>query len=80
MGAVYLDFPAGSLSFYTVAPGTTTHLHTFSATFTEALFAGFGLWSDRPGSSLSLSSLKEAEPGGSSDPHKDKDVHLKKVF
>lgn len=52
--AVYLDFPAGLLSFYTVASDTMTHLHTFIITFTEALFPGFGLWSDRSGSSVSL--------------------------
>ncbi|KAK0138937.1 Stonustoxin subunit beta [Merluccius polli] len=57
---VYLDRPAGSLSFYRVSPGvggsshTPTHIHTFQTTFTqEDLLPGFGLWSG-PGSSLSL--------------------------
>lgn len=65
--AVYLDFAAGSLSFYTVASGTMNHLHTFNTTFTEALFPGFGLWSDKSGSTVSLCSLKKAELGGSND-------------
>ncbi|CAL8249917.1 unnamed protein product [Boreogadus saida] len=45
---VFLDRPAGSMSFYTVSPGgggssdTLTHLHTFQATFTqEDLLPGF---------------------------------------
>ncbi|XP_033986604.1 NLR family CARD domain-containing protein 3-like [Trematomus bernacchii] len=43
--AVYLDHPAGSLSFYRVSSrGTLTHLHTFRTTFTETLYAGFGFW------------------------------------
>ncbi|XP_056434416.1 protein NLRC3-like [Gadus chalcogrammus] len=47
---VYLDRPAGSLSFYRVSPGgagssdTLTHLHTFQASFTqEDLLPGVGL-------------------------------------
>ena len=49
---VYLDRPAGTLSFYRVSPGgggssdTLTHLHTFRTTFTqEDLLPGFRLWS-----------------------------------
>uniref|UniRef100_A0AAR2M4H4 B30.2/SPRY domain-containing protein n=1 Tax=Pygocentrus nattereri TaxID=42514 RepID=A0AAR2M4H4_PYGNA len=39
---VYVDCPAGSLSFYSVCNDQTlTHLHTFSTTFTEPLCAGF---------------------------------------
>ncbi|CAL8357999.1 unnamed protein product [Gadus morhua 'NCC'] len=48
---VYLDRPAGSLSFYRVSPGgggssdTLTHLHTFWSSFTqEDLLPGVGLW------------------------------------
>ncbi|XP_073686395.1 protein NLRC3-like [Garra rufa] len=43
---VYLDWPAGVLSFYSVS-GThaLTHLHTFKTTFTEPLYAGFGVYS-----------------------------------
>ncbi|XP_053189428.1 NLR family CARD domain-containing protein 3-like [Scomber japonicus] len=49
--AVYVDCPAGTLSFYRVSSDTLIHLHTFKTTFTEPLYAGFGLWS---GSSVSL--------------------------
>ncbi|KAI4902683.1 hypothetical protein NFI96_012333, partial [Prochilodus magdalenae] len=42
---VYLDCPAGTLSFYSVStdPHTLTHLHTFTTTFTEPLYTGFTL-------------------------------------
>ncbi|XP_045905047.1 NACHT, LRR and PYD domains-containing protein 3-like [Micropterus dolomieu] len=40
--AVYLDYAAGSLSFYRVSCDTLIHLHTFSTTFTEPLYPGFG--------------------------------------
>ncbi|KAK0140878.1 NACHT, LRR and PYD domains-containing protein 12 [Merluccius polli] len=60
---VYLDRPAGSLSFYRVSPGvggsshTLTHIHTFRTTFTqEDLLPGFRLWS---GSSVSLCGLRQ---------------------
>ncbi|XP_064859508.1 NACHT, LRR and PYD domains-containing protein 3-like isoform X2 [Oncorhynchus nerka] len=40
---VYLDWPAGTLSFYSVSSsGTLTHLYTFYTTFTEPLYPGFG--------------------------------------
>ncbi|XP_062400002.1 stonustoxin subunit beta-like [Sardina pilchardus] len=38
---VYLDWPAGTLSFYGVSSNTLTHLHTFHSTFTEPLYPGF---------------------------------------
>ncbi|XP_076145389.1 NACHT, LRR and PYD domains-containing protein 12-like isoform X2 [Alosa pseudoharengus] len=38
---VYLDWPAGTLSFYSVSSHTLTHLHTFHSTFTEPLYPGF---------------------------------------
>ncbi|XP_076736846.1 protein NLRC3 [Maylandia zebra] len=50
--AVYVDCPAGTLSFYRVSSDTLIHLHTFNTTFTEPLYPGFTLWS--PGSSVSL--------------------------
>uniref|UniRef100_A0A8P4KDL6 Protein NLRC3 n=2 Tax=Dicentrarchus labrax TaxID=13489 RepID=A0A8P4KDL6_DICLA len=54
--AVYVDWPAGTLSFYRVSSDTLIHLHTVNSTFTEPLYPGFGLswWS---GSSVSLCSL-----------------------
>ncbi|XP_051720542.1 NLR family CARD domain-containing protein 3-like isoform X3 [Ctenopharyngodon idella] len=51
---VYLDQPAGTLSFYSVSD-TLTHIHTFTSTFTEPLYAGFGLYY---GSSVSLCDIK----------------------
>ncbi|XP_042576949.1 stonustoxin subunit beta-like, partial [Cyprinus carpio] len=49
---VYLDWSAGSLSFYSVSDThTLTHLHTINTTFTEPLYAGFRLY---PDSSVSL--------------------------
>ncbi|CAL8279409.1 unnamed protein product [Merluccius merluccius] len=58
---VYVDRPAGSLSFYRVSPGvggssdTLTHIHTFWTTFIqEDLLPGFMVW---PGSSVSLCGL-----------------------
>ncbi|XP_047434321.1 NACHT, LRR and PYD domains-containing protein 3-like [Mugil cephalus] len=52
--AVYVDCPAGTLSFYRVSSETLVHLHTFNTTFTEPLFPGFRLFAD---SSVSLCSL-----------------------
>ena len=59
---VYVDRPAGSLSFYRVSPGvggsshTLTHIHTLWTTFTqEDLLPGFRFYG--PGSSVSLCGL-----------------------
>ncbi|KAM6893282.1 NLR family CARD domain-containing protein 3-like isoform 2-T3 [Lycodopsis pacificus] len=55
--AVYVDCPAGSLSFYRVSSDTLIHLYTFNTTFTEPLYPGFGFWSSYgtvSGSSVSL--------------------------
>ncbi|CAL8366560.1 unnamed protein product, partial [Lota lota] len=59
---VYLDRPAGTLSFYRVSPDvggssdTLTHIHTFQSTFTqEDLLPGFELWGE--GTSVSLCRL-----------------------
>ncbi|XP_076152195.1 NACHT, LRR and PYD domains-containing protein 3-like isoform X3 [Alosa pseudoharengus] len=43
---VYLDWPAGTLSFYSVSTDTLTHLHTFHSTFTEPLYPGFSVWGE----------------------------------
>ncbi|KAK9981755.1 hypothetical protein ABG768_001279 [Culter alburnus] len=49
---VYLDWSAGSLSFYRVSDThTLTHIHTFNTTFTEPLYAGIVVY---PDSSVSL--------------------------
>ncbi|KAM4711443.1 NLR family CARD domain-containing protein 3-like [Anableps anableps] len=39
--AVYVDYPAGILSFYIVSSDTLIHLHTFNTEFTEILYPGF---------------------------------------
>uniref|UniRef100_UPI0037E7D608 NLR family CARD domain-containing protein 3-like n=1 Tax=Semicossyphus pulcher TaxID=241346 RepID=UPI0037E7D608 len=57
--AVYVDCPAGTLSFYRVSSDTLIHLHTFNTTSTEPLYPGFMSWS--PGSSVCLCSLQEGE-------------------
>uniref|UniRef100_A0A3Q4BP80 NACHT domain-containing protein n=1 Tax=Mola mola TaxID=94237 RepID=A0A3Q4BP80_MOLML len=58
--AVYVDCPAGILSFYTVQSDKLTHLHTFNTTFTEPLYPAFGLIASF--SSVSLCSLEEEPP------------------
>ncbi|XP_042369532.1 neoverrucotoxin subunit beta-like [Plectropomus leopardus] len=40
---VFLDWSAGTLSFYTVSSNTMTHLYTFHADFSEPLYPGFKL-------------------------------------
>uniref|UniRef100_A0AAZ1XMH8 NACHT, LRR and PYD domains-containing protein 12-like n=1 Tax=Oreochromis aureus TaxID=47969 RepID=A0AAZ1XMH8_OREAU len=49
--AVYVDCPAGTLSFYRVSSDTLIHLHTFNTTFTEKLYPGFRV---HPGASMTL--------------------------
>ncbi|XP_063325045.1 NACHT, LRR and PYD domains-containing protein 3-like [Pelmatolapia mariae] len=49
--AVYVDCPAGTLSFYRVSSYTLIHLHTFNTTFTQTLYPGFWVGC---GSSVSL--------------------------
>lgn len=41
--AVFLDTPAGVLSFYRLNSGLLLHLHTFSATFNQPLYPAFRL-------------------------------------
>ncbi|KAL7840553.1 hypothetical protein AOLI_G00258760 [Acnodon oligacanthus] len=53
---VFLDWGSGTLSFYTISPThTLAHLHTFTTTFTEPLYAGFWIY---PDSSLSLCDIE----------------------
>ncbi|XP_058469174.1 NLR family CARD domain-containing protein 3-like [Solea solea] len=52
--SVYVDCPAGTLSFYSVSSDSLIHLHTFRTTFTEPVYPGFWVW---PGSSVSLCPL-----------------------
>ncbi|XP_051781833.1 tripartite motif-containing protein 16-like isoform X3 [Erpetoichthys calabaricus] len=52
---VYLDWPAGSLTFYSVSH-TMTILHRFNTTFTEPLYPGFGFWLS-PNSSVKICHL-----------------------
>ncbi|XP_067311031.1 NLR family CARD domain-containing protein 3-like isoform X1 [Pseudorasbora parva] len=54
---VYLDWMAGTLSFYGVSDtNTLTHLHTFNSTFTEPLYAGIGVYL---GGSVSLCEITQ---------------------
>ncbi|XP_071398312.1 NLR family CARD domain-containing protein 3-like isoform X2 [Centroberyx affinis] len=70
--AVYLDWPAGSLSFYSVFHDTLIHIHTFHSTFTEPLYPAFGFGASlrvmlgfrlsvSSGSSVSLCQVEERE-------------------
>ncbi|XP_062397300.1 stonustoxin subunit beta-like [Sardina pilchardus] len=43
---VYLDWPAGTLSFFSVCSGTLKLLHTFDAIFAEPLYPGFYIASE----------------------------------
>uniref|UniRef100_A0A3Q1HLY3 B30.2/SPRY domain-containing protein n=1 Tax=Anabas testudineus TaxID=64144 RepID=A0A3Q1HLY3_ANATE len=52
--SVYVDCPAGTLSFYRVSSDKLIHLHTFNTTFSEPFYPGFRIW---PGSSVSLCSV-----------------------
>ncbi|MED6291337.1 hypothetical protein CHARACLAT_022566, partial [Characodon lateralis] len=49
--AVYMDWPAGTLSFYKVFSNTLIQIHSIKTTFTEPLYPGFML---QPVSSASL--------------------------
>uniref|UniRef100_A0A673A806 B30.2/SPRY domain-containing protein n=1 Tax=Sphaeramia orbicularis TaxID=375764 RepID=A0A673A806_9TELE len=53
--SVYVDCPAGSVSFYTVSSDKLIHIYTFKTTFTEPLFGGFRLL--ETGSTVCLSGV-----------------------
>lgn len=63
--AVYLDWPAGSLSFFSVhKKHKLSHIHTFHGTFTEPLYAGFGVYNLSDGefiSSVTICRMDEAD-------------------
>ncbi|XP_041818730.1 neoverrucotoxin subunit alpha-like [Chelmon rostratus] len=42
---VYLDWPAGTVSYYRVSSNTLSHLYTFRKTFTEPVYPG--IWASR---------------------------------
>uniref|UniRef100_A0A3P8TWG2 B30.2/SPRY domain-containing protein n=1 Tax=Amphiprion percula TaxID=161767 RepID=A0A3P8TWG2_AMPPE len=42
--SVYVDVPAGTLSFYRVSSDSLIHLHTFNTTFTQPLYPGCGFY------------------------------------
>ncbi|XP_047429497.1 stonustoxin subunit beta-like [Mugil cephalus] len=52
--SVYVDCPAGTLSFYSVSSNELIHLHTFNTTFTQPLYPGFGFLSHSSSVSLCL--------------------------
>ncbi|XP_039466596.1 NLR family CARD domain-containing protein 3-like isoform X1 [Oreochromis aureus] len=52
---VYLDWPAGILSFFEISPNTVTHLYTVHTTFTEPLHPGFAVYFN---GSVSLCEIK----------------------
>lgn len=62
--AVYVDWPSGTVSFYSVSRDTRTHLHTFHTTFTEPVYPAFrvGFHLRFFGSSVSLGELRERDP------------------
>ncbi|XP_036387162.1 NACHT, LRR and PYD domains-containing protein 12-like [Megalops cyprinoides] len=53
---VYLDWPAGTLSFYSVSSDTLTLLHRVHSTFTQPLYPGF--WVSTRDTSVSLCQLE----------------------
>ncbi|XP_014834572.1 PREDICTED: stonustoxin subunit beta-like, partial [Poecilia mexicana] len=52
--SVYVDSPAGILSFYRVSSDSLILLHTFNTTFTEPLIPGFRFYWTRSGSGSSV--------------------------
>ncbi|XP_078143525.1 NLR family CARD domain-containing protein 3-like isoform X2 [Centroberyx gerrardi] len=58
--AVYLDWPAGTLSFYRVSSDTLIHIHTFHSTLTEPLHPAFRV-EFKLDASVSLCQMEEGE-------------------
>uniref|UniRef100_A0A673A1Q3 Protein NLRC3-like n=1 Tax=Sphaeramia orbicularis TaxID=375764 RepID=A0A673A1Q3_9TELE len=54
---VYLDWPAGTLSFYQVTSDKLIHLHTFHTTFTEPVYPAFRVKTDPFNSSVTLCNI-----------------------
>ncbi|XP_029924005.1 stonustoxin subunit alpha-like [Myripristis murdjan] len=52
--AVYLDWSAGTVSFYRVSSDRLRLLHTFRSTFTEPLHPAFGVSTSSPPSEVEL--------------------------
>lgn len=53
--AVAVDYSGGTITFSEVGPSSSlTHLHTFSATFTQPLCLGFGLYKAELNSHISI--------------------------
>uniref|UniRef100_A0A672FEM3 NACHT domain-containing protein n=1 Tax=Salarias fasciatus TaxID=181472 RepID=A0A672FEM3_SALFA len=52
----YLNWHAGTLSFYSVSADPPVHLHTFRDRFTDSVYPGFGFWNG-PGAIVSLCEL-----------------------
>ncbi|KAK5624176.1 hypothetical protein CRENBAI_002482 [Crenichthys baileyi] len=48
---VYVDHPAGTLSFFRASSATPIHLHTLKTEFIQPLYPGFGFWT---GSSVAI--------------------------
>ncbi|XP_033970566.1 NLR family CARD domain-containing protein 3-like isoform X2 [Trematomus bernacchii] len=59
---VYLDCPAGTLSFYKISANKVTHIHTFHTTFTELLHPAFRVRMDTQNSSVSLCEIWKQSP------------------
>ncbi|XP_035771366.1 NLR family CARD domain-containing protein 3-like [Neolamprologus brichardi] len=55
--AVYVDCPAGTVSFYRVSSDILIELHTFKTTFTEPLYPGFTLQASLKGSEVQYGSV-----------------------
>ncbi|XDV25467.1 hypothetical protein PO909_029383 [Leuciscus waleckii] len=57
---VYVDMSAGTLSFYSISDThTLTHIHTFTSSFTESLYVGFGFMVHPFNSSVSLCQIEK---------------------